>query len=113
MEKTEEVYSKYCNWYLNPDHKANSRIAWRTIAQEAEKQGSSLDPGNLQWPLSIRIGVGKFLYDIILKDIKLNVNCIRTNSKERHDIPAFYTLFRSKGKRIKEEVLRKFNLNLN
>ncbi|XP_043277572.1 DNA-directed RNA polymerase, mitochondrial [Venturia canescens] len=104
MEKIEKVYIKYCDWYLNPDDRINGRVAWETIEQQTKKKGASLNPGNLKWPSNIHYNVGKFLYDIILKDIKFDINCLKVNSTEKHDIPAFYTLFRFKGKRCKEEI---------
>ena len=104
MKKTRQVYMEYCDWYLNRKDSKNSRIAWHTIGSEAEKKGPSLEMESLEWPFHVRVGVGKFLYDIILKDLKLDINCIKPHSKEMHYLPAFYTLFRTKGKRLKEEV---------
>jgi DNA-directed RNA polymerase len=33
------------------------------------------------WPPSVLSGVGKFLYDIIMRDIKVDVNIVKVNSK--------------------------------
>ena len=32
------------------------------------------------WPVSILIGVGKFMYNIIMRDIKIDVNIAKVNS---------------------------------
>lgn len=104
MDKTQKIYSDYCDWYLHPNGATNSRIAWQNVEDEAQKSGVSMDTDNLEWPHHVRVGVGKFLFDIILKDIKIDINCVRRNCKEKHYLPAFYTLFRTKGKRLKEEV---------
>jgi hypothetical protein len=32
------------------------------------------------WPVAILVGVGKFMYNIIMKDIKINVNVAKVNS---------------------------------
>jgi DNA-directed RNA polymerase len=33
------------------------------------------------WPPAVLIGVGKFLYNIIMRDIKIDVNVAKVNSK--------------------------------
>jgi len=32
------------------------------------------------WPFAILIGVGKFMYNIIMRDIKIDVNIAKVNS---------------------------------
>jgi hypothetical protein len=32
------------------------------------------------WPVGILIGVGKFMYSIIMRDIKIDVNIAKVNS---------------------------------
>nr|CAD7424016.1 unnamed protein product [Timema monikensis] len=72
---------------------------------------------NKSWSNAVLLGVGKFLYNIIMRDIKVDVNITRTNGKTqvnlkvdpvflclRHLLPAFYTLFRHQGHMLKEEV---------
>lgn len=56
------------------------------------------------WPLSAQIGIGKFLYNIILRDLKIDTYSLRQNPKSTNLLPAFYTLFRYHGQKVVQEL---------
>lgn len=108
MDKIIDIYEKYLNWYcqtgpLNTKEGVNSRIAWNKFVYENQHYGASLDKEPIEWPHVVCLNVGKFLYQIIINDIKINTDNHTTNSSICEK-PAFYTLFRSKGKNMIEEV---------
>ncbi|XP_043674513.1 DNA-directed RNA polymerase, mitochondrial [Vespula pensylvanica] len=108
VNKIIDIYDKYLNWYcqtgpLNTQLGVNSRIAWSKFIYENQHYGASLDRESIHWPYSVCVNIGKFLYQIIINDIKINTNCQTTNSSICEK-PAFYTLFRSKGKSLVEQI---------
>lgn len=56
------------------------------------------------WPLQILIDVGRFLYQVMLRYVKIDVNIMHSNSQKPLHLPAFYTLFRYEAKLTLEEV---------
>ncbi|CAB0014874.1 unnamed protein product [Nesidiocoris tenuis] len=56
------------------------------------------------WPPYVLSGIGRFLYKIILRDIKIDVNIMRPNSSSKHYLPAFYTVYRNQGGPLHEEI---------
>ncbi|PSN42978.1 hypothetical protein C0J52_13214 [Blattella germanica] len=107
LDKVGRLYEEYCDWYLNPEEYSseckNTREKWQHLIHE-NQEGSDVSIEEISWPGSVLIAVGRFLYNIIMKDIKIDVNIAKTNSKTQHLLPAFYTLFRSQGRTLKEEV---------
>ncbi|XP_046406885.1 DNA-directed RNA polymerase, mitochondrial-like isoform X2 [Ischnura elegans] len=113
LNKVKHLYSKYCDWYANPDGVSLSerqitctRQAWQCLVNSHQGEGASLNFRERNWPMPVQIGIGKFLYDIILREIRIDINVSRPSNKKSHPLPAFYTLFRSQqqGKMVKEEV---------
>ncbi|XP_014259402.1 DNA-directed RNA polymerase, mitochondrial [Cimex lectularius] len=105
LEQTKHLYNKYFDWYMNPSKYkyVNSRMCWQMLKYK-HQEGPTIDKDVDAWPASVLIGVGQFLYSIILKDIKIDVNVMKMNSNQEHLLPAFYTVFRYHGFAIKEEV---------
>ncbi|KAL1122334.1 hypothetical protein AAG570_003739 [Ranatra chinensis] len=105
LDKIEQIYTEYCKWYLNPTGKDsnNCRQKWQQLSHQ-NQNGPSLDLKCYVWPQTILFGIGKFLYNIIMRDIKIDVNIFRTGQKEAHYLPAFYSVFRHQGHIMKEEV---------
>ncbi|XP_046990509.1 DNA-directed RNA polymerase, mitochondrial [Schistocerca americana] len=105
MNKMEHLYSEYFKWYMNPvgNPMKNTREKWQYLLYE-NMEGPSVCAAEKAWPNNVLNNLGKFLYNIILKDIKIDVNVTKTNSKTRHLLPAFYSLFRYHGRILKEEV---------
>ena len=101
IDKTLESYNEYCKWYLEGEKSENGRIMWQFLEEDAKKKGNALISKVVEWPSHVMRNVGRFLYDIIVKDLKVNVSI--TKGKEIF-VPAFYLVFRSKFKFLKEEV---------
>lgn len=55
------------------------------------------------WVPTVKVFIGKFLYHIIMYDLKVDVNAM-TNLKNKKQLPAFYTVFRTQNRLPKEEV---------
>lgn len=63
-----------------------------------------MDTVDNSWPLQILVDVGRFLYQILLRDVKIDTNVMRSNSKKDNYLPAFYTIFRWEAKLTIEEI---------
>ncbi|KAJ9581673.1 hypothetical protein L9F63_023149, partial [Diploptera punctata] len=105
LEKVEKMYADYCNWYLDPKDCTNTREKWQHLIY-----GNPVDVMCMliieekHWTPAVLTAVGKFLYSVIMKDIKIDVNLTKCNSKTENLLPAFYTLYRSHGRFFKEEI---------
>ncbi|GLG94679.1 DNA-directed RNA polymerase [Gryllus bimaculatus] len=81
LGQIENVYEKYCDWYANPTGPAcNPREQWQMLVHE-NSTGPSMDIEKKQWPNTVLIGVGKFLYGLLLRDVKIDVNIMKPNSE--------------------------------
>ncbi|XP_063982936.1 DNA-directed RNA polymerase, mitochondrial isoform X2 [Diachasmimorpha longicaudata] len=105
LEGMNKVYSKYSQWYVERVDGVNSRTAWQRITSEVSRD-LKLELACIGWPVNLQIAVGKFLYQIILKDIKLDVSTVRPCSKTKHFLPAFYTLFRNNNQKYLVEEIK-------
>lgn len=104
LEKTGEIYAEYCDTIGDVAETGdNPRQAWQRIAYH-NMDGPSLDLVEKPWPTAAQIGVGKFLYTILMRDLKVDTNVTRPNAKQTNLLPAFYTLFRYHGKLVKQEI---------
>lgn len=104
LDKTCQLYKDYCINVGNGSSSDNSRQCWQRLVFHAESEGPSMDIVDQQWPIAVVTGIGRFLYQILMRDVKIDGNAIRTNSKTKNILPAFYALFRNEGKYVKEEV---------
>lgn len=104
LDKTVEIYDEYCNIISEQNSSDNSRQCWQRLVHHSRCNGPSLDINDAAWPKSALNGIGRFLYQILMRDVKIDVNAVRTNSKTSKFLPAFYTLFRNEGKFVKEEI---------
>lgn len=104
LDKTGEIYGLYCEELANCTGNDNPRQAWQRLIHEHREIGPSMDVKGSVWPMTVVMGVGRFLYNILMRDIKVDINVIRMNSKTQNLMPAFYTLFRNHGRLVKEEI---------
>ncbi|VVC37456.1 DNA-directed RNA polymerase, N-terminal,Pentatricopeptide repeat,DNA-directed RNA [Cinara cedri] len=106
LEKIKTVYSDYCSWYINSEHSdsQNTRQQWQKLVHKYKSIGADIEIEDKQWSSTILNSIGKFLYNIIIKDIKIDVNIMKDNNKEEHLLPAFYTVFRGQGQHVKQEI---------
>ncbi|KAK9496675.1 hypothetical protein O3M35_013072 [Rhynocoris fuscipes] len=105
LKKLKGVYYEYGRWYLDERNGrfVNGRQKWKLLIDKFQS-GPSIDFEIPPWPTSVLIGIGKFLYNIILRDIKINVNILRKNVDQEHLLPAFYTVYKTTNHIVKDEV---------
>lgn len=101
---------KYCNWYLNRRNKKNGRVEWSLLEHEANRHGVTIGASVPTWPNYVHLSVGKFLYNIIFNDIKVDANLLKQNKNHVHSkhVSAFFKIFRHCGISLKEEVCSLF-----
>ncbi|XP_076275662.1 mitochondrial RNA polymerase isoform X2 [Rhynchophorus ferrugineus] len=114
LEKILQIHTKYCETYAAmhrkldalPDQEqyVNSRTQWQLIEHSLSSKGATLELGHNPWTPSTLTAIGKFMYHIIMHDLKIDVNSLRIESKHKNYLPAFYTIFRNQGRLVKEEV---------
>ncbi|XP_016945541.3 DNA-directed RNA polymerase, mitochondrial [Drosophila suzukii] len=110
LEKIGEIYSSYCELWDSGKSQDNTRQAWQRLVHEQRESGPSMDLPEVPWPSNVLTGVGRFLYNILMRDIKIDAHIMRQKSKTKavsqpqNMLPAFYTLFRNQGRFVKEEV---------
>lgn len=114
LDKIKTIHNKYCEQYAtnhpkldilpNEEILINSRQQWQLIENEYLSNGATLSMGHQEWVPSVMQFIGKFLYHIVMHDLKIDVNSLRLKDKNKNFLPAFYTIFRSQGRIVKEEV---------
>ncbi|XP_030382801.1 DNA-directed RNA polymerase, mitochondrial isoform X2 [Scaptodrosophila lebanonensis] len=106
LEKVGEIYSAYCDLWESGRSDDNTRQMWQRLVHEHRHSGPSMDLLEVPWPTNVQAGVGRFLYNILMRDIKLDAHIMRQKAKPKQQnlLPAFYTLFRNQGRLVKEEV---------
>nr|CAD7605425.1 unnamed protein product [Timema genevievae] len=82
LDKLKHLYEEYCDWYLDPSCSSctNTRHRWQELIHQ-HQDGPTMTRENKSWSNAVLLGVGKFLYNIIMRDIKVDVNITRTNGK--------------------------------
>ncbi|KAB0793054.1 hypothetical protein PPYR_12674 [Photinus pyralis] len=111
LDKIVNVHGKYCEYYANlhghSDSEVNyynSRQLWQWIDCLNRSEGASVMIAHRPWTPTVLQNIGKFLYHIIMHDLTINVNVMRLSNKHKNFLPSFYTIFRSQGRLVKEEV---------
>ncbi|EAT46999.1 AAEL001847-PA [Aedes aegypti] len=104
LDKTCEIYSLYCDVLSEGNSSDNSRQLWQRLVHENRHDGPSLDVQSVTWPKAAVNGVGKFLYNILKNDLKINVNATSKANRQPKLVPAFYSLFRYEAKIAKEQI---------
>lgn len=105
LQKTGEIYGIYCDILAKGSSSDNPRQGWQRLVYHKNSDGPSMNYNPTSWPIAAKIGVGRFLYNIIMRDLKIDVNSLRTGKQKTLNMtPAFYTLFRQQGRIVKEEV---------
>lgn len=103
-DKITEIYNEYCDLYLNGNNGNNTRATWQNLLHKTRHKGATADIEITQWPTTILISIGRFLYNIIIRDIKIDVNSVRVASQKERYMPAFYTIFRHNRQHLTQEV---------
>lgn len=103
IQKTAKVYEEYCDLLLSDNSTDNPRQIWQRLDYHHLQNGPSLNIADQVWSWSVISSVGKFLYTIILKDLKIDLN-LNHQCDKLTPVPVFYTLLRYRDKFVKEEV---------
>lgn len=99
---------QYCHWFIGKRDGLNSRMKWILLEHEGNKYGVTLGAEVQVWQANIHASIGRFLFNIIVNDLKLDANYIKkkkAHSGRGHYIPAFFKIFRHSGVMLKEEVI--------
>ncbi|XP_004931824.1 DNA-directed RNA polymerase, mitochondrial [Bombyx mori] len=108
LQKIQQIYEKYCDWYVNR-HSVddsglpyNGRQVWQALLHKY-RGGPSLDMAETPWPMEIRQNIGKFLYNIIINDVKIDVNLFKAKANVKK-LPAVYKVHRPWGRAVRLEL---------
>lgn len=103
--KVTSLYEKYLEYCLQPErwNQTSARECWQRLNSE-HTSGPSLDIEIAHWPYHATLGVGRFLYDIIFHEVKIDLNLMRPSPTTKTMVPALYNIYRTAGVRTKEEI---------
>ncbi|KAK4874106.1 hypothetical protein RN001_013466 [Aquatica leii] len=114
LDKVIRVHSEYCDHYADLhkeldvlpicNSQTNTRQLWQWIEHIHQGDGATTLIDHQAWVPTVLQSIGKFLYHIIMHDLKIDVNIMKPNSKNKNFLPCFYTIFRTQGLYVKEEV---------
>ncbi|KAF2883356.1 hypothetical protein ILUMI_22858 [Ignelater luminosus] len=114
LDKIMKIHGEYCEHYANSHHELdvfptdidhlNTRQYWQWTEYQYKSEGATILTDHQAWVPSVLQNIGKFLYHIVMHDLKVDVNAMRNNSKHKNYLPGFYTIFRAQGHIVKEEV---------
>lgn len=104
LDKTCEIYSLYCESLAKGNTSDNPRQLWQRLVHENISEGPSIDFQCVPWPKPALSGVGRFLYNILRNDLKINANATSRANRPPRIVPAFYSLFRYEAKIAKEQI---------
>ncbi|XP_023015576.2 mitochondrial RNA polymerase [Leptinotarsa decemlineata] len=104
LDKISDIHKSYCSHYAashdaldvlpKEEVKTNPRREWQWIDYTKLGEGATLNMDHRRWTPSTLVLIGKFLYQIIMFDLKVDVNLLKPEIKHKSYLPAFYTVFR-------------------
>lgn len=109
LKKLERIYEQYCTWYVargsvdGTGLPYNGRQAWQALVHR-NREGASLDIEETPWPMEMRQNIGKFLYNIIINDVKIDVNMFKSKAAKEKLLPAVYKVHRPWGRLVRLEL---------
>lgn len=83
LKKVCQIQDSYCDWFsrnLGSGGPLNTRQKWQWISHDFQNGPSVNGAFHHNWPATTMVAIGEFLYKIIMHDLKINVNIIRTNT---------------------------------
>lgn len=88
------LHIKFCEYYTanhpelgvlpESEVRINSRQTWQLLEHSLKGEGSSINLDHQEWVPTALQNIGKFLYHIVMHDLKINVNCMRPNMKHKY-----------------------------
>lgn len=85
LEKVCNIQDKYCEWYAEHYGKGstlNTRQQWQWFAHSQQTGASVHGVYHHAWPSTTMIAIGEFLYKIIMHDLKIDVNIMKSSSSK-------------------------------
>lgn len=104
LDKTKEIYEQYYRTICEGQSSDNSRQMWQRLVHQNRQSGASMNIVDNAWPMPICMEVGRFLFQILMRDIKIDTNVMRIDSTKSYHLPAFFSIFRTEGKYVREEM---------
>lgn len=107
VEKARDAHVTYCKWYAEPERypqgPSKPREIWESVVNTMEYDDCYSSLFLREWTSATQEGIGKFLYNILLKDVKIDEN-IETINKTPHMVPALYIVFRRTTKGYQKQL---------
>ena len=96
-----KVYNRYLDDIVRPQAN-NSRVL---MLRRARELGVSIDSDyrEMVWPAPVLLSVGRFLYEIILNDLKVDANAFSKKEFVK-PVPVIFSFYKSDKLKVREEV---------
>jgi DNA-directed RNA polymerase len=95
------VYNKYLEDIVRPQLH-NSRVMLLRKARQLAVSMNS-DYREMVWPNPVMLSVGRFLYDIILNDLKVDANAFSKKESVK-PVPVIFSFYKTDKQKVREEV---------
>lgn len=100
MKINEKYYEAICDGRSSD----NSKQMWQRLVHHDRSSGASIDILDTAWPSQIAVDIGRFLYQILMRYVKIDTSIMRKSNKKSCNLPVFYTIFRTSSKYTREEI---------
>ncbi|XP_022100641.1 DNA-directed RNA polymerase, mitochondrial-like isoform X2 [Acanthaster planci] len=89
-DKLQELYRQYVSEGVGLKV-LNYRELWQSL-EDKNPEGPTVDADVQGWPANIILGLGSLLADIMIREVKININMVNSK-KEKKMIPALYYMY--------------------
>lgn len=96
------IYIRYLE-DITRGHEVNSRVMLSRIARELGVDIES-DIREMRWPDPVQMSVGRFLYEIILNDLKVNGNTFSKKKESAKPVPVLFSFYKTDQLKLREEI---------
>ncbi|XP_022665620.1 DNA-directed RNA polymerase, mitochondrial-like isoform X2 [Varroa destructor] len=91
--KLQAIYDSYLEAY-DSEKSCPDREIWQDLLSRHSLWGPTVEElSPAQWPRSITIGVGRFLYQV-LRNLQIDINILKSDAKPAVMVNAIYTIYR-------------------
>lgn len=102
--KLRQLYQTYSEILCSGQCPDNPRQLWQRIVHHSRNTGPCVFQRDVDWPWSVRIDVGRTLFKILLENIKIDANLLKSNCNEVRLEPVVYSIFRNRDLKSREEI---------
>ncbi|XP_031628513.1 DNA-directed RNA polymerase, mitochondrial [Contarinia nasturtii] len=103
-EKVRSLYKIYSEILCSGNCSDNPRQLWQRIIHHSRQSGPCIFQKDIVWPWGVKIDIGKWLFKILLDDIKIDANILKTKNTQTNYVPVLYSLFRNRNLQSYEEI---------